>query len=249
MASRRKKKRHLGSLLFVLAVVVIGGGAYVRYNPDAIELIFPNKGPVNVETYASIEELPEYSGDPYVYIDDGLSELNEVGVWEYGYESYTSDELGRCSTAEAMVGVETMPTDDREDISSVTPTGWANKRYDSNIVDGGWLYNRCHLIGFQLTGENDNAENLITGTRYLNIDGMLPFENMIDDYVDESGNHVMYRVTPVYEGNNLVADGVIMEAYSVEDAGAGINFDVYCYNVQPGIEIDYATGDNWLAAE
>lgn len=249
MASRKKKKRHIGSFLFVLAVVVFGGGAYLRYDPGVIDWLFPSNGPAVVDTYVSLEEIPEYSGEPYVYIEDGKADLVEEGIWEYGYESYTSDSLGRCGTAEAMVGVETMPSEDREDISSVTPTGWVNNRYDSSIVDGGWIYNRCHLIGFQLTGENDNPSNLITGTRYMNIEGMLPFENMIDDYVDESGNHVMYRVTPVYEGNNLVADGVVLEAYSVEDEGSSIDFDVYCYNVQPGIEIDYSTGKNWLEEE
>lgn len=142
-----------------------------------------------------------------------------------------------------------MPTDERESISEVTPTGWENKRYNSDLVDGGWVYNRCHLIGYQLTGENANKENLITGTRYLNIEGMLPFENKVADYVKETGNHVMYQVTPVYEGDDLVASGVVMEAESVEDNGEGINFNVYCYNVQPGIEIDYSTGDNWLAGE
>ena len=138
-----------------------------------------------------------------------------------------------------------MPTEDRGIISSVKPTGWINKRY--NNVPGGYIYNRCHLIGFQLTGENANKRNLITGTRYLNVEGMLPYENMVDDYIDYTGNHVMYRVTPVFTGDNLVADGVLMEAYSVEDNGKGIQFCVYCYNVQPNINIDYATGESWAA--
>ena len=138
-----------------------------------------------------------------------------------------------------------MPTEKRGSISSVKPSGWINKPYD--WVDGQYLYNRCHLIGFQLTGENANEENLITGTRYLNVEGMLPFENMVADYIKETGNHVMYRVTPIYTGNNLVADGVLMEAVSVEDQGEGIQFCIYAYNVQPGVVIDYATGDNWAA--
>ena len=142
-------------------------------------------------------------------------------MWKEGYEDFSSDGLGRCTEAKALVCKDSMPTDDREDISSVTPTGWKNKRYDSDLVEGGWVYNRCHLIGFQLTGENANPENLITGTRYLNINGMLPFENMIADYVKKTGNHVMYSVTPVYTENSLVADGVIMEAESVEDSGSG----------------------------
>ena len=139
-----------------------------------------------------------------------------------------------------------MPTEDREGISSVEPTGWVNNKYDSEIVEGGWVYNRCHLLGFQLTGENDNPENLITGTRYLNIEGMLPFENEVAEYVKDTCNHVMYAVSPVYWESDMVANGVLMKAFSVEDSGAGINFDVYCYNVQPGIKIDYKTGNNWL---
>lgn len=140
-----------------------------------------------------------------------------------------------------------MPTEDRESISEVKPTGWINNSYD--CVDGGYLYNRCHLIGFQLAGENANEQNLITGTRSMNVDGMLPFENMVADYVKETGNHVLYRVSPIFEGNNLVASGVLMEAQSVEDNGEGIQFCVYCYNVQDGITIDYATGNNYANGE
>ncbi len=142
-----------------------------------------------------------------------------------------------------------MPTEDRESISSVRPSGWVNVKYDTSIVDGGYIYNRCHLIGFQLTGENANKENLITGTRYMNVDGMLPFENMIADYVKETENHVMLRVTPIFYGNELVARGVHMEAYSVEDEGDGICFNVFCYNVQPQITINYATGESALSGE
>ena len=142
-----------------------------------------------------------------------------------------------------------MPTEDRESISQVKPSGWQTAKYDTDLVDGGYLYNRCHLIGFQLTGENANEENLITGTRYLNVEGMLPFENMVADYVKETGNHVLYRVTPVFSGSELVARGVEMEALSVEDGGEGVCFHVYCYNNQPGVEIDYATGESWLSGE
>ena len=145
----------------------------------------------------------------------------------------------------ACIGKDLMPTDDRESISQVKPTGWKQKQYD--FVDGKSLYNRCHLIGFQLTGENANKENLITGTRYLNVEGMLPFENMVADYIKETGNHVLYRVTPVYDGDDLVARGIQMEAYSVEDGGEGVCFHVFCYNVQPGVIIDYATVENKLA--
>ena len=142
-----------------------------------------------------------------------------------------------------------MPTQKRGDISSVKPSGWINKKYDTSLVDGGYIYNRCHLIGHQLAGEDANKENLITGTRYFNVDGMLPFENMIADYVKETNNHVLYRVTPIYDGDDLVAKGVQMEAYSVEDDGEGVMFNVFVYNVQPGIEIDYATGESWLSSE
>lgn len=205
-----------------------------------------NDTPNSNEVYDNLGEIPEYSGSPFVYIENGASDLVSTENWEAGYESYTSDSLGRCTTAEALVGTETMPTEDREDISSIEPTGWNNKRYSSELVDGGWIYNRCHLIGYQLTGENDNADNLITGTRYLNIEGMLPFENEVADYVKDTGNHVMYQITPIYEEDNLVASGVVMEAESVEDEGNGIDFNVYCYNVQPGISIDYSNGDNWV---
>ena len=151
----------------------------------------------------------------------------------------------RAGVAYANIGEDLMPKDNRESISSVTPTGWVNKKYD--IVAGGYLYNRCHLIGYQLTGEGkETPENLITGTRYLNIEGMLPFENMVADYIKETKNHVLYRVTPVYDGNDLVAKGVQIEALSVEDDGEGIMFNIFAYNVQPGITIDYATGESWL---
>ena len=167
-----------------------------------------------------------------------------------GFEEYSPlDALGRCGTAYASVGLDTMPTQDRESISSVKPSGWQTAKYDTELVDGGYLYNRCHLIGFQLTGENANERNLITGTRYMNVEGMLPFENLVADYVKETSNHVLYRVTPLYEGDNLVASGVLMEAGSVEDEREGICFNVYVYNVQPGIGIDYATGASWAEGE
>ena len=164
------------------------------------------------------------------------------------YEEYSPlDELGRCQTAEACVGEDLMPTQKRESISSVKPTGWVNKEYD--LIDGGYLYNRCHLIGFQLTGENANERNLITGTRYMNVDGMLPFEDEVADYVKETDNHVMYRVTPIYSGDDLVASGVQMEAKSVEDDGAGVTFNVYVYNVQPYVVINYETGESYQTEE
>lgn len=237
------KKRTIKKLIAFTAflVVLFSGGYLVQENV----LSSQDTSSTAKEIYSSLENIPEYSSYPYVYIGAGNSNLSETENWEIGYESYSSNDLGRCTTAEALVGIETMPTEDREDISNITPTGWENKRYDSELVDGGWIYNRCHLIGYQLTGENDNADNLITGTRYLNIEGMLPFENEVADYVRETGNHVMYQVTPIYEGDNLVASGVVMEAESLEDDGKGIDFNVYCYNVQPGVEIDYSNGNSW----
>ena len=200
--------------------------------------------------FASVEGIPDYSGEPYVELNAGVPEFTEDEIVSVSYEEYAPlDSLGRCGVTVACVGKDIMPTEDRGDISSVKPSGWINKKYDTTLVDGGYLYNRCHLIGFQLTGENANKENLITGTRYMNVDGMLPFENMVADYVKETGNHVMYRVTPIFVGNNLVASGVKMEAWSVEDNGDSICFNVFVYNVQPGITIDYATGDNVLSGE
>ena len=184
-----------------------------------------------------------YQGEPYVVINDNNPAFNDADFTTISFESYGElDELGRCTTAFANIGKDIMPTEKRGAIGEVKPTGWQTAKYDS--VDGKYLYNRCHLIGYQLTGENANAKNLITGTRYLNVDGMLPFENMVADYIKETNNHVLYRVTPVFSGDNLVASGVQMEAESVEDNGDGILFNVYCFNAQPGIAIDYATGDS-----
>ena len=186
----------------------------------------------------TLDQIPAYSGEPYVTVNDNEPFFTEEEFTTESFETYSElDDLGRCGTAYANVGQDLMPTQERESISSVTPSGWENVEYD-----GQYLYNRCHLIGFQLTGENANERNLITGTRYMNVEGMLPFENMVADYVKETGNHVLYRVTPVFEGENLVAGGVLMEAESVEDSGDGVCFCVYVYKVQPGITIDYATG-------
>ena len=190
-----------------------------------------------------LSQVPDYSDEAYVEINGNVPYFNTDELTTTSYESYSDlDSLGRCGTAEACIGIDLMPTEERGSIGSVRPTGWHTVKYDG--IDGNYLYNRCHLIGYQLSGENANEENLITGTRYLNVDGMLPFENDVADYVEDTGNHVMYRVTPVFEGDNLVASGVLMEAYSVEDDGAGVSFCVYCYNVQPGIEIDYETGES-----
>lgn len=198
------------------------------------------------DSAVTLDTIPEYSGEAYIALNDNQPEFTEDDYTTDSFEYYSElDELGRCGVTYACIGVDLMPTEDRGNISHVKPTGWVSVQYD--FVDGKSLYNRCHLIGFQLTGENANKENLITGTRYLNVTGMLPFENMVADYVKETENHVLYRVTPIFDGNNLVADGVQMEAWSVEDDGEGICYNVYCYNVQPGVEIDYATGESWEA--
>ncbi|MBR6684440.1 MAG: DNA/RNA non-specific endonuclease [Firmicutes bacterium] len=193
-----------------------------------------------------LDTIPEYSGEAYVAINGNEPDFAEKDLSTKSYEFYSElDHLGRCGVTVACLGQDLMPTEDRESISHVKPSGWIQGQYD--FVDGNSLYNRCHLIGFQLAGENANEKNLITGTRYMNTIGMLPFENMVADYIKETGNHVMYRVTPIYDGDNLVASGVQMEGYSVEDEGEGIYFNVYAYNVQPGVEIDYATGENQAA--
>ncbi len=188
-----------------------------------------------------VSVLPKYAGQAYTQINNNKPFFKEYEIINGSFEYYSNlDELGRCDVCFASIATDIMPTEERGSISSITPTGWINVSYDN--VDGGYLYNRCHLIGYQLTGENANERNLITGTRYLNVDGMLPFENDIAEYIEKTGNRVVYRSTPVFTGNNLVADGVLLEAYSVEDDGQGISFCVYCYNVQPEIDIDYSTG-------
>lgn len=192
-------------------------------------------------------QIPVYAGNTYTTINDNIPFFTADDTLSAGYEFYSPlDELGRCGPAMVLVGKETMPTEERGEIGMIKPTGWHTVKY-AGIVDGNYLYNRCHLIGYQLSGENANEKNLITGTRYFNVTGMLPFENEVADYVKNTGNHVMYRVTPVFAGDNLVADGVLMEAYSTEDNGEGVCFCVFVYNVQPGIEIDYATGDSWIS--
>ena len=189
--------------------------------------------------------VPEYSGDAYIAINGNVPYFSQSEITTDSFEEFSElDALNRCGVVWSCIGQDLMPTEERGSISGVKPSGWQTARYDG-LVDGNYLYNRCHLIGFQLTGENANERNLITGTRYLNIEGMLPFEDMVADYVKETGNHVMYRVTPVFLEEDLVARGVLMEGWSVEDNGEGICFCVFAYNAQPGIEIDYATGDSW----
>ena len=228
-------KKHRVLLPLLLAVFVLFGGC--------ASLAEPGSAPAAA---VALEDVPAFSGAPYVEIDGNQPAFSEAERTAESFETYSAlDELGRCGPAFACIGQDLMPTQERESISQVRPTGWQNAEYD--FVDGGYLYNRCHLIGFQLTGENANERNLITGTRYMNVEGMLPFENMVADYVKETGNHVLYRVTPVFEAEELVARGVQMEAWSVEDEGDGVCFNVYVYNNQPGVEIDYRTGESRAA--
>lgn len=232
----QRMKKGIVSLLAFLMVTLTACGN--------IEIINEAENTENL----SVENVPAYEGEPYVAINDNEPEFTEDELTEESYETYSSlDSEGRCGTVEASIGRDLMPTEKRGNIGQVKPTGWQTAKYDH--VDGKYLYNRCHLIGFQLTAENANERNLITGTRYMNVDGMLPFENMVADYIKETDNHVMYRVTPIFEEDNLVASGVQMEAKSVEDDGEGISFNVYVYNVQPGVEIDYATGKSWETDE
>ena len=196
-----------------------------------------------LEAFAN-EAIPEYSGNPYVELNGNVPYFTYEELSTTAFELYSElDSLGRCGACYANICKEIMPTEERGSIGMVKPTGWHTVKYD--CITDRYLYNRCHLIGYQLAGENANEKNLITGTRYLNVDGMLPFENEVADYVDETDNHVLYRVTPVFSDDNLVASGVIIEAKSVEDKGAGVQFNVYCYNVQPGISIDYIDGQSW----
>lgn len=200
---------------------------------------------LNNNSFVSLDSIPAYDGKAYVAVNDNVPFFTDSELTTDAFEYYSElDSLGRCGVTYANVCKEIMPTEERGKIGMVKPSGWHTVKYD--VVDGKYLYNRCHLIGYQLSGENANTRNLITGTRYLNVEGMLPFENMVADYVKETENHVLYRVTPIFEGDNLVANGVLMEAKSVEDNGAGILFNVYCYNVQPGVTINYANGESSL---
>lgn len=250
---RRKNNRTMRKALFVL-IAFICIGIVGCFNPD-IQKYFSNTESL---TNAAIQEvsntntvsfnlanIPDYAGESYVILNDNQPSFEDSDLDATSFEKYSElDYLGRCGVAYACLSIDTMPSanEKRESISSIEPSGWINKKYDN--VDGGYLYNRCHLIGYQLSAENANEKNLITGTRYMNTEGMLPFENQVADYIKETNNHVLYRVTPIYENENLVASGVQIEAKSVEDNGKGICFNVYCYNVQSGITIDYKTGES-----
>lgn len=199
--------------------------------------------PQTTVTKFDLSSIPAYSGKAYFAVNNNIPYFTESEYRTTSFEQYAPlDSLGRCGVAFANIGTDIMPTEERGSIGMIKPSGWQTIKYEN--VEGKYLYNRCHLIGYQLSGENANERNLITGTRYLNMDGMLPFENMVADYVEETGNHVLYRVTPVFEGSNLLATGVLMEGLSMEDNGAGICFNVFCYNAQPGIKINYANGNS-----
>lgn len=224
------------------------GQAIEDSNSNNILLTNPNNNSTNDTSDISINNIPKYSGEDYIVLNNNVPNFLESDLTTTSFEEYSPlDSLGRCGVAFANIGTDIMPTEKRESISSVKPSGWQSVKYD--IVEGKYLYNRSHLIGYQLTAENANDRNLITGTRYFNATLMLPYENMVADYIKETNNHVLYRVTPVFEGNNLVATGVQMEAKSVEDDGEGIEFNVFVYNIQPGITIDYATGNSAVSGE
>ncbi len=243
--SRKKYKNSLVKLnLLLITIVCIGITSFLFPNIQEQFLTTSNEN-FTYDNSFELENIPNFSSEPYVVINENEPEFSQDDFTTKSFEKYSElDFLGRCGIAFTNLSIDTMPSADeeRESISSIEPSGWINKKYD--IVDGGYLYNRCHLIGYQLSAENANEKNLITGTRYMNTEGMLPFENKVAEYIKETRNHVLYRVTPIYEGDNLVANGVQIEAKSVEDNGKGICFNVYCYNVQPGIEINYKTGES-----
>ena len=248
---KKDKKKLQKYILGILATLIIALITY--FYPNFEEEIHQILGTdvVNATTTITsfdLASIPNFTDSPFVYINDNKPNFTEEDYTKSVFENYSElDSLGRCGVAFANICKEIMPTEPRGEIGMVKPSGWKLAKYD--IVDGKYLYNRCHLIGYQLAGENANEKNLITGTRYLNVQGMLPFENDVARYVRETRNHVLYRVTPLFDGDNLVASGVLMEAESVEDNGGGISFCVYCYNVQPGITIDYSTGNSWRSSE
>lgn len=228
-------KKNDSKLILIILIVMIGacylyeGNGFFRFEGN------------NINNVISIDDLPSYDGSAYVIINNNEPNFDDLSKSGESFEVYSElDSLGRCTEAYASIGKDLMPTEARGSIGSVKPTGWHTIKYDN--IDGKYLYNRCHLIGYQLTGENANKNNLITCTRYMNVEGMLNFENKVAEYIKTTGNHVLYRVTPIYKGDNLLASGVNMEAYSIEDNGKGIKFNVFIYNVQPGITIDYKTG-------
>lgn len=234
-----KNKKRLLSTIFVVICLLIYSNYQEQINSFVSKIV-----PQTQVSYA-LDNIPEYTKESYVIINDNEPRFEEEDYKTKSFERYSNlDYLGRCGVAYANIGTDIMPTEERGKIGQIKPSGWHTVKYD--IVEGKYLYNRCHLIGYQLTGENANEKNLITCTRSMNTTGMLRFENKVKDYIIKTNNHVLYRVTPIFEGTNLLAKGVQIEAYSVEDQGKGIKFNVFVYNVQDGIEIDYETGDSKL---
>lgn len=245
--SKKPQGRNQTGVLFIILAAVVALtalGLYIKGDLTLDSLLEQLGWKQPVSAAVTLSDVPEYSGEPYIVLQDNWPDFDVGDMTTEAFETYSElDSLGRCGAAYANICLEIMPTEPRGEIGQVKPTGWHTVKYD--CVDGKYLYNRCHLIGYQLAGENANRQNLITGTRYMNVTGMLPFENMVDDYVENTENHVLYRVTPIFDGDNLVASGVQMEAFSVEDEGEGVCFNVFVYNVQPGVGIDYATGESW----
>ena len=248
--ARKSSKNQLTKIiveLVIVSILLILGYLYPEVSEGIDNVILEQ---THSTVSYDLSDIPEYNGTPYVEINNNKPFFTEEDYTTKAFEKYSEldDKSGRCGVAYANICKEIMPSyNEKRDDLSYAPTGWNQKKY-AGLVDGDYLYNRCHLIGWQLAGENDNKLNLITGTRYMNVVGMLPFEDMVDDYIEtHTKNHVLYRVIPIFEGNNMVASGVQMEAYSVEDNGKGVCFNVYVYNVQPGITINYQNGDSWLA--
>ena len=236
------KKKDKKKLIYLIGMIIIFGGLYI--SPLGNEIYNTTQKTFNEEVSYDLSTIPDYSGKDYVVLNNNEPNFKGVNTSK-SFEKYSKlDSLGRCGPALANIGDDLMPYEKRGSIGMIKPSGWHTVKYD--IVEGKYLYNRCHLIGYQLTGENANEKNLITCTRQMNTEGMLDFENDVADYIKETGNHVLYRVTPVYKDNNLLASGVQMEALSVDDNGKGIKFNVFVYNVQDGIEIDYKTGESKL---
>ena len=233
-----KKRSKLFILILIMGVLFYCGDDIYKYA----------YGLINIDNNSyDIDNIPSYAGNSYVIVNDNIPNFKEEDYTTTSFEKYGElDYLGRCTTATSNIGIDLMPTEKRGSIGMIKPTGWHTIKYDH--IDGKYLYNRCHLIGYQLTGENANKKNLITCTRSMNTKGMLQFENMVADYIKKTSNHVLYRVTPVFEGDNLLATGVQLEAYSVEDSGKGIMFNVFVYNIEDGIIIDYKTGESRLAS-
>lgn len=240
----RKLRKEILVILIAFVCLVYGCGVDEITDSGNVDKSYVASQRQEKKEEITLDDIDLYKGKCYIELYGNLPNFSEEDYVLEAFESYSPlDDLGRCGVAYANICQELMPEEERGEIGMIKPSGWHTVKYDS--IDGKYLYNRCHLIGYQLAGENANQKNLITGTRYMNVEGMLPFENEVADYVEKTNHHVLYRITPVFLGNNVIAEGVEMEAYSVEDEGEGVCFHVFVYNVQPGIGIDYATGESW----